>query len=245
MSDTALPDPRDRPIVAMTYSSTELEGFVHWRHMFRGLVAAGAVPIAIDCAVPVPQVAELVGRVDGLVISGGGDVSPDRYGGDPADPTLGDVNPVRDAGELAALDAARESGLPVFAICRGAQLVNVGLGGTLYADLDRDRPGSIAHRAGEEPLERVLHPVAVDPSSRLSRWLGGASELDVNSEHHQGLRDLASGLRATAWSSEGLVEAFEHPTEPLLAVQWHPEILWVNEPHALALMAAFTRSCVR
>jgi putative glutamine amidotransferase len=236
--------PIDRPLIGITYSSAELAEFLLWRSMFRGVVAAGGVPVAIDCRDPQPHVADLVGRLDGLVISGGGDVDARRYGASPDDPLLRGVNPHRDEAELAALDAAVARGVPVLAICRGAQLVNVAHGGTLYVDLGRDLPSELRHRESEEALGEPLHDVEVVAGTKLAAWTGGGT-IGVNSQHHQGIRTLAEGLVASAHAPDGLVEAFEHPATRLTAIQWHPEVLWPAVDHALGLLSGFVGECGR
>ena len=161
-----------RPLIGITYNSAELSEFLLWRHMFHGLVAAGGTPIAIDCLAAPPQIDALVTRLDGLLLSGGGDIDPTLYGADPTDPLLDGVNTHRDKAEQSALAAARARHRPVLAICRGAQLVNATLGGTLYVDLARDRPTELAHRHSEDALGYPLHDVNVVTDSLLSDWVG-------------------------------------------------------------------------
>ena len=233
----------DRPVIGVTYSSRDLEGFLLWRHVFHAFVAAGATPISIDCDIEQPRVPSLVARLDGLVVSGGGDVDPVLYDGDGEDPVLSGVNPARDISEQLACEQAVEQGVPVLAICRGLQLVNVLLGGTLYADLARDRPGIVVHQEGVEALARAVHDVDVMPGTLLSKWMGVDGIIPVNSEHHQGIRDLAPGLSAVAFSRDGLVEAFEAPAKQLVGVQWHPEVLWPYEETSAALLRGFVAEC--
>lgn len=234
------------PIIAVTYSASELDVFYHWRYMFEGIVAAGGVPLAIDCDSEVEGIATLVRRVDGLILSGGGDVDPVLYGGDPEDPTLWDVNPVRDENERIAWETAREAGIPVLGICRGAQLLNVMLGGDLYADLRRDRGAEIPHRSTEEATIEHLHSVDLDPSSELAGWMGGGGpKVMVNSQHHQGIRTLAPRVTPVARSEDGLVEAFEWPEEGLVAVQWHPEVVWATDENHLDLLRGFVEKAER
>lgn len=233
-----------RPVIGLTYSSTDLDRFSLWRSMPHGFVEAGATPLTIDCHQPHADIAAVVRLLDGLVISGGADVDPALYGADPDDPAVRDVDRVRDRNEVAALHAALDAGLPVLAICRGLQLVNAALGGTLHADLGRDLPGALAHELREEALAWPLHTVEVAAGSRLAQWLGGTGgRLAVNSEHHQGVDRLAGGLVATAVAGDGLVEAAELTDHPLVAVQWHPEILWPNDEHALRLLRGFVDAC--
>lgn len=188
----------------------------------RSVLQAGGVPIILSPLAGTGHLDLLLDAVDGLLLSGGEDVAPERYGADPH-PRLGDVDPVRDAFELGLFTAARERGLPVLAICRGLQVVNVALGGTLWQDIPSERPGALQHAQLGSRSERT-HAVRVSPGSGLARALGSA-QLEVNSFHHQSVRDLAPVLDVTATAPDGEIEGFEaRPGEPwLLAVQWHPE----------------------
>lgn len=166
-----------------------------------------------------------LGRFDGFVLPGGGDVDPARYGGDAAAPVY-DVNPEQDDLDLRVLAHARATATPLLAVCRGLQVVNVGLGGTLHEDL---APTEVAHRrapgddAGEEGLFS-WHEVAVAEGDALADAYGTGRPV-VASAHHQGIRDLAEGLVPVATGDDGLVEAVraEHGGW-LLGVQWHPEV---------------------
>jgi putative glutamine amidotransferase len=187
----------------------------------RALESAGLVPLAVPTMLAPDRAGAALAAVRGLVLTGGEDVAPDRYGAAPH-PRLGDVDPARDAAELALIAEAGRRGLPILAICRGIQILNVALGGTLYQDLDSERPGAVPH-AGDQSH----HAVRVEAGSLLERTLG-ASSATVNSRHHQAIRDLAPGLRAVAWAEDGVIEAAE-PADAgapwTLAVQWHPEDL--------------------
>lgn len=228
-----------RPVIGVTYNSYELDTFLSWRLMLNGIVAAGGTPLAIDCAHPAPQVPRLVKHLDGLILSGGGDIHPHYYGGNPRDPLLRGINRARDEAEMTALRTARREGIPVLGICRGAQLINVALGGTLYADLSRDRGVELNHRFTEEALVDPLHKVTVSPDTHLAFAIGQPGCVPVNSQHHQGIRDLAESLVASAYSPDRLVEGFESREGAVMGVQWHPEVLWPTEEHALRLLKAF------
>lgn len=190
----------------------------------RAVIAAGGLPIVLSPLVGVAYAARSLDGLDGLVLTGGEDVDPSLYGTAPS-PLLRTTDRARDLFELAAFAAARARALPVLGICRGIQLINVGLGGTLYQDLAAERPGAITHDP-DGPRDRRIHGVTLEPESRTSHALG-TTALQVNSLHHQGIRDLAPALRATGWADDGLVEAVELPADTdegwLLAVQWHPE----------------------
>ncbi len=233
-----------KPVIAVTIGGRELPSMLHWRLMFEGLSQCGAIPVAIDCGETPIEIAMLLEQVDGLVISGGVDVDPSRYGGDPEDPSLRGVNSVRDANEIAAFEAAWARGLPTLAICRGLQLVNVARGGTLYADLPRDFGTELNHRLGEEALLQSAHQVEIDADSRLAQWMQTSGGISVNSQHHQGIRTLADGFTVAARATDGLVEAYESLTHPVTAIQWHPEISWHNDDVARRLLSGFVTSCV-
>lgn len=234
-----------KPVIAVTLNSQELPRMIHWRRMFEGLQAFGAVPLAIDCGSTLLDFDGLLNNVDGLLLSGGGDVDPMLYGGDPTDPTLTWVNRIRDANETAAFEAAWAHGVPTLAICRGAQLVNVLRGGTLYADVSRDYSSAIAHRLGEEALISLAHTVDIATGTRLARWLATNGQTGVNSQHHQGIRSLAAEFTATAHAPDGLIEAFESSERPVTAVQWHPEINWDSDDSSRRLLRAFVASTER
>jgi putative glutamine amidotransferase len=158
---------------------------------------------------------ELLDALDGLVFSGGSDLSPDLYGAE-ADPETKGTNPARDRGELALLTAALERDLPVLAICRGVEVLNVIRGGDIVQHLP-DVLGNESHR--EVPGTFSDHPVRVDPSSQLGEVSGA-----VKSSHHQGLGRIGEGLREVAWAEDGIVEAVEDPDKPfVVGVLWHPE----------------------
>jgi putative glutamine amidotransferase len=158
---------------------------------------------------------EVLDALDGLVFSGGSDLSPELYGAE-ADPETKGTNPARDRGELALLTAALERDLPVLAICRGVEVLNVVRGGDIVQHLP-DVVGNESHR--EVPGAFSDHPVSVDPSSQLGEVRGA-----VKSSHHQGLGRIGTGLREVAWAEDGVVEAVEDPEKPfLVGVLWHPE----------------------
>jgi putative glutamine amidotransferase len=158
---------------------------------------------------------EVLDALDGLVFSGGNDMAPDSYGAE-TDPATNGTNPVRDRGELALLTAALQLDLPVLAICRGFEVLNVARGGDLVQHL----PDVLGHEEHREMLgEFSEHTVRVDPSSRIGEVRGA-----VKSHHHQGIGRVGDGLREVAWADDGTVEAIEDPEKPfLVGVLWHPE----------------------
>lgn len=189
-----------------------------------GVVQAGGVPLVLP---PIPGVAEEVARrIDGLLLSGGSDLDPAYYD-EEARPELGVTIPERDALEMALVEHALKRGIPVFGICRGLQVINVALGGTLYQDLPTQLGGgSIAHRQ-QTPKWQWTHEVETEGGSNVAEIMG-ASSLRVNSYHHQGVKDVADGLVVSARASDGVVEAVESPNLSkrwLVGVQWHAEAM--------------------
>ncbi len=188
----------------------------------RALLAAGAVPLILSPLIGASLAASALDGCDGLLLSGGEDIEPSWYGADPS-PLLDQPSRERDLFELALFAVARQRGLPILGICRGIQLINVALGGTLFQDLPSERPGKVDH-SPKDARDTRTHTVRLQPGSRAARALD-VTQTTVNSVHHQAIKDLAKGLVASGWSDDGLIEAVE--SEPgaswVLAVQWHPE----------------------
>ncbi len=191
------------------------------------VAGAGGIPVILSQLVGTGVAARALEGCEGLLLTGGEDVDPAYYGEDPS-PALGSVDRDRDRFELALFAAARATRLPVLGICRGIQLINVALGGTLYQDLPSERPGAINHDP-DSPRHARTHHVRLAPGSRAAHALG-VERLVPNSFHHQAVRDLAPALIATGWSDDGVIEAVDgRPEDPwLLAVQWHPEEMHVD-----------------
>ena len=245
MTSSHPPDPAARPLVGVTATIETIAGRPRVRvnaAYTRALERAGLVPVVIPPLASPAHSLGLVAALRGLVLTGGEDVGPERYGA-PPHPALGAVQPDRDATELALVAAARAAALPTLAICRGMQLLNVALGGTLVQHLPEERPGPVPH---DQPGPRTSrsHAVRVAAGSRLAAALG-AERLAVNSMHHQAVDALAAGLRATAHAPDGVVEGAESadPDWWALAVQWHPEELTDGpDPWDRALFAAFAEA---
>ena len=167
--------------------------------------------------------------VDGLMLTGGDDVAPARYG-EPAHPTVVEAEPGRDEFELALIKDARARNLPIFAICRGIQVLNVACGGTLVQDIPTEVTGALPHRFAVPPHEPyfLAHEVWIDKDTLLWKLmrerLSDADACEVNSRHHQAVKRLAPGFRVAATAPDGVIEAVEDPGAPFcLGVQWHPE----------------------
>lgn len=190
--------------------------------------AAGGRPVLMPVVVDPPS--GLLDGFDGLVLTGGGDLDPTLYGEDP-DPTVYGVRPERDAFETALYREALDRDLPVLAICRGMQLVNVLRGGSLIQELEVD----VEHWQ-KSPAAEASHKVDVLPDAELATTFG-RSTVGVNSYHHQGLKELGSGLRVTA-TCGAVIEAVEAVDARLVAVQWHPEQMAASDPLQAALFEA-------
>ncbi len=204
---------------------------------------AGGVPVLIPCSLSDAGWERLYAFLDGILFSGGGDIAVSHYGGE-EHRAVDDVEPSRDKLELDLLQAAVADRKPFLGICRGCQLVNVGLGGTLYVHIPDELPGALNHDLAEGQGPRARHDVQVERDTRVARILEEPL-VSVNSHHHQGLKEIGRALRVGATASDGLVEAIELPDHPFgVAVQWHPERLR-DEPHASKLMAAFIEAASR
>ena len=188
----------------------------------RSVTAVGGVPIMLSPIIGPSYAARALDGIDGLVLTGGEDLDPAWYNAERS-PLSNPPSRERDLFELALFAAARQRELPILGICRGIQLVNVALGGTLYQDLPSERPGPVDHNRAGTRTDRS-HGVRFAPGS-IAAEVMGASSIRVNSFHHQAIRDLAPGLVATGWSEDDLIEVVESAEgQPwMLAVQWHPE----------------------
>ncbi len=199
--------------------------------------AAGGVPVVL---LPSDAIDELVARIDGLVLSGGGDVEPARYGGPGAESVYG-VDRERDEFEIALARAAAARRLPTLAVCRGMQVVNVAFGGTLIADIPTAIPGAEQHRRRSGDARLPVQRVTLEAGSALATALG-STEVLVNTVHHQAIDEVGSGLRVTGRAGDGLPEAMEAPEWPLWAVQWHPEWLGSDDGPSLRLFRALVEA---
>jgi putative glutamine amidotransferase len=175
---------------------------------------------------------DALGAIDGLLLTGGEDVAPERYGA-ARHPSVVDVDEARDEFEIALIGEARRRNLPIFAICRGIQVLNVAFGGNLIQDIASEVAGALEHRLTVPPHKPydLAHEVWIEKDSLLGRLmgerLGGADSCETNSRHHQAVKQLAAGFQSTATAPDGVIEAIEDPASRFcLGVQWHPENFW-------------------
>lgn len=203
---------------------------------------AGGLPLVMP-PLEADAVDPLLDRLDGLCLSGGPDMDPGTYGGR-YHPKLGPTEPFLDRFELALAREADARGLPILAICRGQQLLNVARGGTLYQDLPDQRAGDVAHRLPGRD-KHGAHEVEIEEGSQLARALGGLTSAHVNSYHHQAVQELGRGVKPVAWAPDGVVEGIELPDRDFaLGVQWHAEAI-VERPEQLALFREFVAASGR
>jgi putative glutamine amidotransferase len=208
------------------------------RAYFDALDAAGATPVGISASLPESRLRELFDVCDGVCLPGGPDVQPSLYGEELRADCSVEVDPELDRAEMLLVRWAVEDDKPLLAICRGAQLLNVALGGTLWQDVGTMRATEHNHYPSSTRGE-VTHHIAVVPASRL-HTIAGNDMVDVNSMHHQAVRDLGRDLAVSARPHDGLVEAVEHPGRRfVVGVQCHPEELYLERPWAERLFLDF------
>jgi putative glutamine amidotransferase len=240
-----------RPTIGITTQTLQaIDGIPAWvpdswvmnQRYFVAATIAGAVPWMIPLLDDDPDTLRvLYERLDGLLIPGGVDLDPSSYG-DTLRPGCGRIDPARDRVELQLTRWALEDRKPFLGLCRGIQVLNVAQGGTLWQDIASEMPGAIKHdyfpTAGFD-RDHLAHHVTVLPGSRLRRLIE-RDRFEVNSMHHQGIRDLAPSLVPSATSRDGLVEAVELEGDQFcVAVQWHPEVFELTDPHTRHLFHEF------
>jgi putative glutamine amidotransferase len=199
----------------------------------------GALPVMIPLQMSEATLRGIFERLDGLLLPGGEDIDPANYN-EERHPQLGSTDRERDRTEMLMTRWAIEEGMPVLGVCRGVQVINVVCGGTLFQDLTSQRPDLHKHDYFPPSFERfrISHQVLIEPDSRLAQALGSVHE--VNSMHHQGIKELGRGVRVVGIAEDGLAEAVEVPELPfIVGVQWHPEELAKTDQHSAGLFSSF------
>lgn len=217
----------------------ETNRFYLARDYSEAVEAAGGLPVHISLIPHREYVSSVVDQLDGILLPGSdSDVDPLRYGAEPH-PKLGTVQVVKDETDLLVLEEIERRKLPLFAICFGMQVLNVSRGGTLIQDIPSQVANAIKHEQGP-PRDRPSHRIKLTEPSLLSSLAGSAAAL-VNSHHHQAIENLGRELVATAWSTDGIVEAVKDPRADrfVLGVQWHPEIGWQKDELSQSLFNRF------
>jgi putative glutamine amidotransferase len=234
-----------KPVIGVTTFHTDSRrGYVYisvTEAYVKAVVIAGAIPVLFPLGLPDDDLNHLLSTVDGVLFTGGGDMDPALYGGLPH-PTVHEIDLVRDRMEIHLVRHVVERGEPFLGICRGLQVINVALGGSLYTHIDDQHPNAIKHDYFPgHPRNFHAHPVKVDEGTTLAGIIR-QQIVQVNSLHHQGIDRLASDLIPTAYAPDGITEAVELPNHPFgLAVQWHPEWL-LDQPEMRALFTVFVQA---
>ena len=230
------------PLIGVTTSAEQTSRGVHRAFLnaayVRAIERAGGVPVLLTPYHSPAALASLWERLDGVLLTGGGDIAPARFGETPH-PETSLISEERDVLELELVTRrAIDDAVPLLAICRGIQVLNVALNGTLHQHVPDEFGATITHSQGGPRHERT-HEVVVEPGSLLAR-VAGSEQLRVNSFHHQAINKLGDGLRPVAWADDKVIEAVELPGAAgfVLAVQWHPEELVEHDPAALHLFEA-------
>jgi len=211
-----------KPGSTPAYSSRE--------ELVRAILAAGGRPYLLPSALPLEDIPEVLSEFDGFFVSGGGDIHPDFFGGE-MHPSVAGVDRERDLFEIKLCQQAVEMDKAVFGICRGQQVLNVAMGGNLVVDIPSELPEAGQHQWWPRyRRSRLSHSVRLEKGSQLAGIMGGI-EFEVNSLHHQSVKDLGKGLRVVATAPDGVIEALEMPGKRfVVSVQWHPEWLTEYEP---------------
>lgn len=217
-----------KPLILITsYLDSDKEMVSVNSAYYSSVIRAGGIPIIMPVVADEKLIAEYVALADGVVIIGGNDISPSRYG-EENHPELGRVSTLQDSSDFALIKEILNNRVPVLAICRGAQAMNVAHGGTLHQDIPSQvEDHSLNHRQKEH--KRVAtHSVTIKKGSSFSKILGGEDSVMVNSLHHQSAKQIGKGLEVVAWASDGVVEGLETKNGLVICPQFHPEGLSEN-----------------
>ena len=239
-----------RAVIGITCSLTvtNIEGTVHFlernqiaRDYARAIENVGGTPVLLPHVEDLDCIDHFLGLLDGLLLSGGGDIDPLLFGQEPHQ-KIGNVDRVRDEMELQLTQKALTQNLPIFATCRGMQVLNVAAGGTICQDIASEMPQPTLCHMQKSPGWYASHTIDILHGSRLQQIVGSTSTR-VNSFHHQAVRDMGDGFVATAHSKDGVIEAIEKPTHPFaLGGECHPELMWERHADALNLFKAFVKA---
>ncbi len=229
---------KSSPLIGITtYGRNRENRFILPAEYVDGVRRAGGIPLLIPPGET--QFEQLLPHLDGLILTGGGDIAPELYGGQPHE-TIYSVDPERDQTELALTHRLIEANLPTLGICRGLQMINVALGGTLIEHLPDVVGDQVAHKA--LPHHPIPHPVKIEAGSHLAEIVQ-AEQVETASWHHQALKRVAPQLKVVAYAPDGIVEGVEMPGHRwLVAVQWHPELTAADDPSQQHLFDALVRA---
>jgi putative glutamine amidotransferase len=235
-----------RPVIGIPCYSTERPDtrrplYGNNQTYVQAVIRVGGAPMLIPPGDP-EMLAAIYARLDGLLLSGGGDVDP-AFFGEQAIPECDPPERERDEAEIALTQLALADGLPILGICRGMQLLNIACGGSLYQDIPKQRPTKLRHNCRGEERNFVAHTISVQPGSRVAAALGKTTE-GVNSFHHQSVKEPGAGIKVVGVAKDGIAEALEMPSYPfVVAVQYHPEAMDETHESSQRLFAAFVQAC--
>ncbi|SDI45819.1 putative glutamine amidotransferase [Natribacillus halophilus] len=203
------------------------------------VVNSGGVPIMLPNILEEELIGRMVEQLDGLLVTGGGDIDPTLFGEEPHQ-NLGSINPARDRFEMLIIQACLEKDIPILAICRGCQILNIAAGGDMYQDIYSQKNGELLQHQQRAPRAHGSHYVDVTPGSRLAK-IAGATRYKVNSYHHQAVRAMADGFTAVGTASDGVIEAFESEKHSfVIGAEWHPEnMALAGDEYSVRLFDAF------
>ena len=212
-----------KPVIGITTDVEQSGKHVLGNEYVRSVIRAGGLPLIIPVGIE-GDVSQLLGMLDGLILSGGQDINPMLFNEEPY-AYLGEVSPIRDSIELELARQMLKTGKPILGICRGIQILNVAAGGTVFQDLHKQNEGPTLQHLQIAPKTHPSHFVLVEEGSLL-KSIAGSERIQVNSNHHQSLKDVAAVFKVTGMASDGIIEAIECiGKEFVLGVQWHPESL--------------------
>ena len=235
-----------QPLIGITSGVTDNSSGVQVSQLGQAyctaIIKAGGIPLIIPIGLDEQRLSMLLTQLDGVLLSGGGDIDPQRFNGQPHPKVYG-ISPERDDLELSLVHMALAVDKPLLAICRGIQVLNVALGGELYTHIQDQVESSLKHDWFPKfPRDKIAHTVSLKCESKLD-LIYGADEIRVNSLHHQGISRVGKGLMATAFAPDGLVEGLEAVNATFaLGVQWHPECL-PDDPGSQKLFQALIQAC--
>jgi putative glutamine amidotransferase len=231
-----------KPIIGVTSSYTDERTLQTSYDNIKSVTQAGGIPVVLPNLTDPEEINELAGSLDGVLVTGGGDIDPTLFGEEPH-PELGLIHPDRDTFETDLLKRCLDSNKPVLAVCRGCQILNIAAGGDMYQDIYSQTDRELLQHTQRAPRSHASHFVEVEQDSLLYK-ITKLSKFKVNSFHHQALRDMADGFRVTAVSGDRVIEAFESTAHSfVIGVQWHPECMTEKgDLPSVQLFSAFVKA---
>jgi len=236
---------RRKPLIGITcHYLPDPDRFTLRKEYCNGILEAGGLPLLL-CCYGQDDIQDIASGLDGLLLSGGGDIDPRFFGEEPI-PGLGEVNLERDEFEIQLIKTFVKMHKPIFGICRGIQIINVAMGGSLYQDLDSQWGKERIQHNQKGPGNQSSHRVILEPGTVLEKIMGNKREIWVNSFHHESIRTVAPALKVNAYAPDGVIEGIEGKQEiQIMGVQWHPERMLQANEDMLQLFRFFVDSCRR